>query len=486
MAITPRDEADAANIGMIWKNAGWLGVVPILLNFVALFSTGYITRRVGPEQFGRFNLSFSLITLTLIVTDLGLRALAVRDLARGGRGARHELNDLLSLRLMMALLAMMLAWLLAAGASWLGKPSLAHVMLISSFGILPTALTGTLTDGLIARDKARITSVSTFWSGTLLTVASVIAVAISPTELALATSYLVGPIVNMAMLARSSRTLYGPARLRWRPRQWRVLVRRAIPFYRISIVGVVLGRIELPLIAALFGDRMVGYYSAAMSLADRLSAVIDSVTTAALPTLMRLGGDAKRITSVLARIMYPLLGALLAGAVMASTGTTAAVSVVFGAEYAAGGPALAVGLFILPMNAMNALIFEGFVALRRVDFVAGTILRGQIVNGVLLLILVPSIGIIGGPVAKLLSGMTIALSRVEASRKAFPGLWSRVYLGPLSRRTLWALPVPFLVLFGHFRPLVTVLVAGGAFLVWVAATARTSGVLALLRPRAAP
>lgn len=480
MGVTPRDEAEAANIGMIWKNAGWLGVIPILLNVVALFSTGYITRRVGPASFGQFNIAFSYCTITLLITDLGLRALAVRDLARGGVGARHQLNDLVSLRLLMALGSIALAWGIAALQS--DASGLRPVLMVCSIGILPISLTGTLTDGLMAKDQARGTSSSTFWSGLILTIASVIAVAIWPTAVALAASYLIGPIINVCMLARRSRTFYGPLRLRWRPRQWRAMIRRAAPFYRISILGVAVGRIETPLIGALFSSEMAGFYSAAVSLADRLAAVIDSVTTAALPTLMRLGGNASRVTDVLARILHPLLGALLAGCIMASLGTTAAVTVVFGAEYAPGGPALAVALFLLPITAVNALVFEGFVAIRRVDFVAGTIMRGQLVTGVLLPFFLMLFGIVGGPLAKVVGGLAVVASRIEASRTAFVGLWGPRYLRPLLRRTLWALPVPVILWLGDFRPITTVAVSGGLFLCWVAATAHSSGVLRLLRP----
>ncbi|MES2125034.1 MAG: oligosaccharide flippase family protein [Gemmatimonadota bacterium] len=479
--MTPGEHEDAAKIGMIWKNATWLGLVPILLNFVALFSTGYITRQVGPSQFGRFSIALSLTGLSLLVTDVGLRALAVRDLARGGAGARHELNDLLSLRLVMSCLGVLIAWIVAAIATW-SSPALGAVLMVSSLGIIPTALTGTLTDSLVARDQARVTSSSTFWSGVILTVASVIAVAVWPSDLALAASYLIGPIVNMAMLARRSREVYGRFRLRWRPRQWRVLIRRAAPFFRISIVGVAVSRSELPLIGLMFGSTMAGFYAAAVSLADRLAAVIDSVTTAALPTLMRLGGDARRVTDVLSRILHPMLGALLVGCIMASFGTTAAVTVVFGQAYAPGGPALAVALFLLPLTAVNALVFEGFVALRKVDFVAGTILRGQILTGILLPVGLMLFGLPGAPLAKLVGALSVALSRVRAGREYFVGLWGPRYLRPLFRRTLWALPMPIILWLGDFRPVVAVAISGGGFLCWLAATAHSSGVLQLLRP----
>ena len=122
------------------------------------------------------------------------------------------------------------------------------------------------------------------------------------------------------------------------------------------------------------------------------------------------------------------------------------------------------------------------MAIRRVDFVAGTILRGQLITGALLPLLLMAIGLPGAPIAKLIGALSVALARASESRKAFVGLWGRRYLRPLFWRTLWAVPMPIILWFGDFTPRVTVALSGGWFLCWVAATAHSSGVLQLLRP----
>lgn len=478
--VRPHDTADVARI---WKNASWLGVIPILLNIVALFTSGFITRRVGPAVFGQFSIAVALTGLTLTITDLGLRSLAIRNLARSGRGARHGFHDLLSLRLITATVATVLAWGVAAAIAALASDSrLPPVLLVSSLGIIPTAMVGVFTDGLMARDQARATSAATFWSGALLTIASVVAVAVIPTGEMLAASYLVGPLVNGAMLSHRARDFYGPIRLRWRPKQWRVLTTRSFGFFKVVLTGQAISRIETPLIGWLFGERIAGVFAASISLADRLGAVIDSVTTAALPTLMRLRGDADRIGEMVARIMHPLLSALLVGSIMAMMGTTAAVTVVFGAAYASGGIALAVALFALPVNAVNALLNEGFIAARRVEFVAATAQRGQMVTGAMMAVLPWLLGVAGAPLARLIGALAVNVINVRASLEPFAVIWERRRVRHLLRSVLWAAPMPLLLWVGDFSPPVTVLVAGTGFVCWLAITARANDWFRLFRP----
>lgn len=473
---------DAAKVGVIWRNATWLGAIPILLNIVAVFSTGFITRQVGAVRFGQFSIALAIVGLSVTITDLGLRALAVRDLAHVGPGSSRLFGDILSLRVTMALLATLLAWTTAAIIAT-RNTQLALVLLVGSLAILPTGIVGILTDGLIARDRARSTSAATLWSGILLTTTSVVAVAIRPTAMVLTASYIVGPVINLWLLARRIPALYGPIRLRWRPRHWRVLVKRANPFYRTGIFGVALGRIETPMVGLMFGEAMAGVYAAAMSLSDRLVTVVDSVTTATLPTLMRFRGDAARITDTMTRILHPLLGVITAGTIMALCGATEAVTVVFGADYAAGGPALAVALLALPLLAINAIYFEGFVAIRRVGYATGTTLRGQFTTAAVLPFLLMGLGLVGAPLARLIGAAVVTLSRLRECRAHFGGVWNRGHTRQLFQRSAWALPVPMLLLLGDLSPLLTVLLAGGGFLIWLAATAHSSGVLQLLRTR---
>ncbi len=464
---------------MIWSNATWLGVVPLALNVVAIFSTGYIARRVGAASFGQFSISLAIAGLSLTVMDFGIRSLAVRDLSHTGPGSRLVFGDFLALRLFTGVVALVLILALAAGM-WIWSPGLAPVLLASSLAIVPTSVVGILTDGLVARDLAKATSRATFWSGVSLTIISVVAVALRPTAVVLAASYAIGPLVNFTLLIKQIPQLYGSVTLRWRPRHWRVLLRHARPFYKVGMLGVALGRIETPMIGLMFGEATAGIFSAAISLSDRLAAVIDNVTTAALPTLMRFRGDAQRIADMVARVLHPLLGVLAAGAIMAIFSSTSAVTVVFGADYASGGPALAVALLTLPLIAVNALLFEGFVALRRVEFVTGTVFRGQILTGALLPLLPMIFGLPGVPMARMVGALGVALARVRESRRAFGGVWDAAHLKPLAKRLLLALPIPAVLWWGSFSPLTTVLVAGGGFLVWIAVTAHSSGTLKVL------
>ncbi len=472
-------DVENAKVGRIWKNAAWLGAIPILLNMVSVLSAGFIARVLGAEAFGRFSMGTALVALTGPITDFGLRALAGRELSRVGKGATRLLNDLLSLRLFLALIASAVACGIAMVVST--ASGLRPVILATSLTIIPTSLAGIYSDGLIARDRAREISGTIFWSGVLLTGASVFAVAVwrSPTALALA--YVVGPVVNAVLLSRHSHRVHGPTTLRWRPSHWRVLIRRALPFFRLSILQMVIARVDTLVVGTLFGQAMAGIYAAATSLADRLYVVVDSVASAILPTLVRLRHEPERVEEMLGRILYPLLAILTAGMVVAIAGSTAAVELVFGPEYAAGGPVLAAGLLMLPFLAVDMMLAEGFLALRKDRVVTTSGVGGQVL-AILLLPLFPLVtGMSGARLARVAGISGSMLYRVAASRKVFPGLWRADKLWRFVLRVLCVLPVAAILLTTHFHPAIEVAIAAVGYLLWAGISAKISGGMPLLR-----
>jgi O-antigen/teichoic acid export membrane protein/glycosyltransferase involved in cell wall biosynthesis len=477
--VSDTPDVDSAKIGRIWKNAAWLGAIPILLNMVSVLSAGYIARVLGAEAFGRFSMGTALVALTGPITDFGLRALAGRELSRVGKGATRLLNDLLSLRLFLAVIATVVAWVIALVVTT--ESGLGPVILATSLTIIPISLAGILSDGLMARDRAKDISGTIFWSGILLTGSSVVAVTVwhSPTALALA--YVVGPIVNVILLGRHSRRVHGPSVLRWRPSHWRVLIRRAVPFFRLSILQMVIARVDTVVVGTLFGQAMAGVYAAATSLADRLYVVVDSVASAILPTLVRLRDEPKRVEEMLGRILYPLLAILTAGTLVAIAGSTAAVVMVFGPDYAAGGPVLSAGLLLLPILAIDTMLAEGFLALRKDRVVTDSGVGGQVLT-ILLLPLLPMVtGMSGARLARVVGMGGSMVYRVVASRKAFRGLWRSEKLMQFLRRVVGVAPAVAVVMVTHYHPVIEVFIAAAGYALWAAIVTRLNGGLPMIR-----
>jgi O-antigen/teichoic acid export membrane protein len=217
----------------------------------------------------------------------------------------------------------------------------------------------------------------------------------------------------------------------------------------------------------MFGPSAAGVYAAAVGLADRLGIIIDSIATASLPTFMRLGKDRERLSSIISQVLSPAVAASLAGAIMALMGSTAAMVVIFGPDYSAGGPLLAIALFGLPILCVSSILFEGLIAVGQVEAASRITLRGQLVGVLCMPIFALVFGISGFPVARLSGNITAAATFLSTSASALPGLRRSARVSSMFASAAWALPVPIILWAEDFGPWATVAFSGGCYLLWV-------------------
>jgi glycosyltransferase involved in cell wall biosynthesis len=243
---------------------------------------------------------------------------------------------------------------------------------------------------------------------------------------------------------------------------------------------MIIARVDTVVVGTLFGQAMAGVYAAATSLADRLYVLVDSVASAILPTLVRLRHEPRRVEEMLGRIMYPMMAILTAGTIVAMAGATPAVVLVFGPDYAEGGPVLAAGLLLLPIIAVDTMLAEGFLALRKERVVTSSGVRGQVFTLLLLPLLPLIMGMPGARYARVAGIGSSMLARIVASREVFPGLWNWPKLNQFFWRVTTVVPVALILLFTKFHPALEVLIAAAGYLVWAAVVARLSGGIPIL------
>ncbi len=414
----PPPPADDGASRRIMVNAGWLGVQPLVLNVFGILSTAFIARRLGPAAYGRFNYGVAIVMTLGPITDLGLRALAVRRLARDPEHAAANVGILLTLRTILAVIAGIAMVSLAAVLT--DNSGTAWVIRIAGASLIPAAIMTTLIDGLVAAERAKAVSVANMIGGLTLTIASVIAVALGGKEVALAASYALGPVVTASVLAREAVRTYGRIVLRWTPTEWRALTAEAFPFFRVGVLGSALNRIDIVIVGRLFGDSQAGIYSAAVSLVDRILIIPDSVSTAMLPALAKmrragqsLGRQFGDLVLGLQLIAWPLTLATIAAA-------PAILTLVFSAPYASAWPVLVMAILAFPLTAAGSLASEALLAADRERVITRGAFRSQLGALIVIYPLTLVAGPIGTRTAKILGGVGVLAYYYKAVREEFP------------------------------------------------------------------
>jgi len=462
---------------LVARNFLALGSGEIVARVVGFGATVYIARALGAEAYGVLELAAAIVLYFTRIADAGFDlGLGVREMAAAPGEADELAASALTARTLVSLLCV--AILGAVGLWILPAP---EGPVLAAYGLTLLAVGVGSRWIHVGRERTRLVAVARTL-GEVSMVLLVLALVRAPEHLIrVPFAKLAGDLLAAAILLWS----LGRAGLPLRPRldleRLRPLVRRALPLVLSAFFGLMIYNADLIFIR-LFGARAdVGHYAAAYTLISFLSNVGIAYALSLLPTLTRLETEpeeqralyhAAHAHVVAVGLPVAVGGAMLAGPIIA---------VVFGGEYAAAGPALAVLMWSVPLALLRDLPVMALMSRGRERRILALTGQAAAVNLALNLALVPTLGIVGAAVATVVTeAIRMGLAVAAARPLAFRGPAASRYVRPLLASGVMAAA---LALLGPRHAPVSVAVGALAYLaaLWAVGGIRLEGRVPTLR-----
>jgi PST family polysaccharide transporter len=427
--VTSPASGDAAGVdsgaaGRVARNSAWLVGGPLTLNILSIASTGYIARRLGAEGFATFSIGLAFALMFAPLTNMGLRALTVRHIAQHRHESREHLGLVLSLRLMMALFAILVVIVVTPFGN--PDPTTHTVTMIAAGTLLLNTIVGVLTDGYHAIEEMGPPARASMVGGLALTIASVVAAALGGGPQALAATYLLGPIVTGAYLYIGAVRARIQPRLTWAPKEFRRLLTEATPYFGQALFDSFTARLDLIILGHTLGNANLGGYTAARQLAGRASVVVDGSGTALLPSLAHLrANDPAAAPALLRSTLRWMLALTVPLAISVALTAPEIVRLVFGPGFESGAIVLGLQIFMLPLTAVAMAMGHALFVAHRNRQVISTSLTASVVSTASVIPGTLFLGTIGAPLASLTGRSVLMALRSPAVRREFPGLWNR-------------------------------------------------------------
>ena len=310
-------------------------------------------RHLGVVDAGRYTLALSLGALVTGLTDLGLTAIGMRELAtlEGERRARMA-TSLLGIRIVLTsigVLAVTVFAFLAYGTL------LAIGVLIAGAGVLLTSVQTTLAVPLMA--GLRLGWVSALdLARVIVTTALIVLFVVLDARLLpfLATSVVGAAIVLIptAILARGNI----PLRPSFQFAQWRELLKPILAYSLAVAAATLYFRLALVIVSLLAGDQELGYFSLSFRIVEILFVLPGLLVGAAFPIFARAArDDPARLGYALSRVFEVslIVGAWIALSLAA--GAPLAIAIIGGPSFESAAPILAIHGLALGATFVNAV-----------------------------------------------------------------------------------------------------------------------------------
>lgn len=412
--------------GGMLRTASYVGGI-----VVGLIATPLLTRQLGPEGFGLYNTVTSLAFICVGLTEAGLLAIGIRELAtRDADGRREFMRDYIGMRIVLvsAAAAAMVGFALLAGyphAVFVGA-------LIAAAGFIPTAFYDVYTVPLHVQLRLGWTAALEFVRQLVTTAAIVVLVVVGAGLYPFFTTTALASAAGAALAWRLTRE-----DVSFRPRfvaaGWWELMRDAIPFTLASAMAILYYRVAVVLMSLLSSASQTGYFSVSFRVIEIGAGLPWLLVSSALPLLTRTAlNDAERMRYAMQRLFEgcAILGA--GAALVVAVGAPVAVDIIAGDEFeAAVDPLRILGIALLA-TFFVALWGNALLSVREHGALLAANGSALVVALTLTIILAPEHGALGGAIATAATEVWLAVVYAVVVARRHPGLRPQLnVLGPL-------------------------------------------------------
>jgi PST family polysaccharide transporter len=391
------------NLQKILDNVGWLFADKIIRMGVGLFVGAWIARYLGPTQFGTYNYAIAFVALFAPFATIGLDKIVVRNILRDPSMIEATLGTAFVLKL----LAGFFTLCLALGVIFLVRPT--DTLTQWLVGITGLCLIFQAFDTIDFWFQSQVQSQYIVYArnGAFLIVALIkIAMIVwSAPLIAFAWAVLAEIIlgaIGLVVFYRMNRRHLSDWRVNLK--QVRTLMTDAWPLILSGLSIVIYMKIDQVMLGEMIGSRAVGIYSAVTKISEIWYFIPVAIISSVFPSIIKIKNLDQDVYYSRLQKLFSFMILLACGISIPMTFlSTKAVTMIYGSDFAQGGPILAVHIWA------SVFVFLG-VAQGPWDLVENltklSLWRtsaGAIINIALNFILIPRYEAMGAAVATVIS-----------------------------------------------------------------------------------
>lgn len=354
---------------------------------ISLVTLGYLTRYLGVEGYGQYNVIFAYLALFGVMVDFGFYLLQVREIVSKPGKESYILGNILGLKLVLSVVVFTLAYLISRVVY--DDPVLSMGIL---FGILSQASISFLhiPNSLFqARLQMQIVAIGNVFARLLYGVAIIWAV---KSELPLV--QLIGIVSAVNFLTFVAMMLVASRQIRVRPEfditYWKQFLKEALPLGVSTVLAMLYFRIDTVILGYISGDFAVGIYSAPYKILDVILSLpvifMSSVFPVMTQAIAQGPGNLQRIFDK--AINYSIMAAapIVAGAFWLSGPI---ILLLAGPEFELSIPVLRILVWVTAISFLGAVFTYTVIASGRQRILVIPYIVATIFNIVANIILIP-------------------------------------------------------------------------------------------------
>jgi O-antigen/teichoic acid export membrane protein len=391
-----------SNVQRIARNTTLLLSSSIAGFILGFFFTLYVARYLGAQGFGVLSFALAFTGLFGIITNIGLQALMIREVARDTTLARKYLSNIAVLKVFLSIITF---GLLALSVNLLHYPlETIHVVYLIGLSMVLAAFS-TMFYGLFrAYERMEFEALGGALSGALLLGGALWAIHNNYSIIGFAWVYFAASAIALAYCVAVSAWKFTLPGIEVDFRFWKESLKRAWPFAVSGVFMTLYFYIDSVMLSSMKGNEAVGWYNAAYRLVLCLSFIPSAFYGAVFPIMARFHVTSKDFLRFTHERSFKYM--LIVG-VPIGIGTTILASkvilLIFGSEYRQSIIALQILVWSMVFIFVNGSFGQLFNSINKQLATTYIIMGSALLNIVLNIILIPRYSLTGASIATVIT-----------------------------------------------------------------------------------
>ena len=390
------------------KNISSLFGAQIITSLLTPILLIYIARTLGGEIFGKYSFILSLTAIFLIISEFGIKSVAIRDVARDTSSVSRYLRNIIGLKLLFSMVSVIILVLFVALLDM--PPDTTIASYIFAGGLFFQSMSYAFRWVFHALQIMEFEALQRVAERLLILVFSMLVLWRGFGLIALSLVFLITQIVIFILsLFFVARKITIPS-IKVDLSFFRYLVKTAVFFALCEVLWMIYFRIDIVMLAKIRGETEVGWYNAAYVIVNFVTLISMLLMQAMFPVLSSLyekGRDKLKETAeslfryliIIALAIAPILFVL----------SNKIINIIYGAGYSNSINALKVLIFVILFLFPGNLFAHILASSNRHKQLALANFIGVVINIVLNYILIPKYGYIGAGVATIITEVILCL-----------------------------------------------------------------------------
>jgi len=396
------------NLLAVIHNTGWLFADKAMRMVVGVLVGAWVARYLGPRQYGELAYALAFAAFFSVISQLGLDAVAIRDIARDSDEAPSILGTVLRLRLITGVLCYIAALAMMAVLRPGDLRALALTAIVAGTVIFQAMDTYDL--WFQSQMQSKRTIVSKAVSYLAANALKVILILSKASLFAFALLFLIEVILSAAALRFAYRYFPAPRQWTWEFSLAKALLHEAWPYLVSGIAIIIYMRIDQVMLRSMVSEYEVGIFSAALPISTAFYFIPMAISLSVAPTLARRKRDNPvGYERAIAQLFSVMWWTMLPMSVLIAMTSRQLVMLLYGHAYAATSAVLAIHVFGNIPIALGIAQSNWIINERKNMFSLYRTVAGAISNVVLNLVLIPMYGAVGAALASVAAQVIAAL-----------------------------------------------------------------------------